>query len=76
VAPEEEAAGKEVDHSQDTDMGVAGDKDQDVEAAAAGSCQLEDQDDIDRPGERHPSERVSFFMQMLVYIIDCKPTGY
>lgn len=49
-----------MDHSQDMDMVVAGDRDQDVEAEAAGSYLLEDRGGNDRPGERDPGETVSF----------------
>jgi hypothetical protein len=54
----EEAADKKGDHSQDMDMEVAGDRDQGVEAEAAGSYLLEDRGGSDRPGERGPGRRL------------------
>jgi hypothetical protein len=55
----EEAAGKEeVGRTQDTDMVEVSDKDRDVEAEAAGSYLLEDQDGSDRPGERGPGNKL------------------
>jgi len=64
VAPVEEVADMdEGDHNQDMDTGVGDDKDQDVEAGAAGSYRLEDQGDSDRLGEQDPCEKISYAVQ-------------
>jgi hypothetical protein len=66
VLVEEAVDMDEVDHNQDMDKEVGDDKDQDVEAGAAGSYRLEDQDDSDMLRERDPYEEISCVAQVLL----------